>query len=135
GIAPVAVLMGDTVRKLSAAEFLRLQGFSELDHFDLAPTTLLRMAGKAVPVPMGQFVVGAVFSQRPSDGFKVGFCSVADDGFLEDGMVWQVEHRDVPLCRNLADFLDNSEQHLSAQAAAGLIVRAVRSGVPIPREL
>ncbi len=51
-------------------------------------------------------------------------------------MPWVVDHKQPSLATNLIDFVDTtSSDSLSAQAAAGLIVRSVRSGHPMPREL
>ena len=136
GRAPVAIMLADRVRKLTPNEFLRLQGFENLPIDGLQPSTILRMAGNAVPVPMGHFVMEAVASCASQSGTPTSFGIVAPAGVLEDGLIWQIEHGPQPLADNLIDFIDTgSEDSLSAQAAAGLIVRSVRSGQPMPKEL
>lgn len=138
GRAPVAVMLGDQIRKLSPRECLRLQGFERLDnrHIGLSASTLLRMAGNAVPRPMGQFVVEAVTSSASSDGTQTGFGAVTESGIYEDGFIWSTTHPSSILAENLYDFLDeNFDDSLSSQAAAGLIVRSVRSEQPMPSQL
>jgi DNA (cytosine-5)-methyltransferase 1 len=135
GRSPVAVLQGSSLRKLSAAEFLRLQGFAELVGTDIAASALLRMAGNAVALPVGQFVMESVIRAKPGQGMKVGFGTITPAGLYDDGVTWEVKHRDVPLAANLSSFLDPSGTELTPQACAGLIVRAVRAGHAMPKEL
>ena len=136
GRAPVAVLLGGRVRKLSPLEFLCLQGFQELPTEGLAPSTILRMAGNAVPVPMGHFVLSSVASVSPMSGVRTAFGLVGPSGMVDGGLSWVIDHKPSRLATNLVDFVNpGSDDSLSAQAAAGLIVRSVRSGHPMPREL
>ena len=136
GRAPVAVLVDKTVRKLSAQECIRLQGFNPLQlPLEEATSDILRMAGNAVTLPVGHFVVNAVASALPGMGTKVGFGMVTDAGLYDDGIIWEVQHDTVPLAENLGDYLDASGEELSPQASAGLIVRSVRSGHNMPTEL
>ena len=136
GRAPIAVFYGTTVRKLSANESLRLQGF-EMEHFEeLRASDVLRMAGNAVSRPVGEFVLDAVSSEAPSAGSKAGFAVLDEHGVYEDGMTWSIQHQDRPLAEDLGRFLDlGSRDSLSAQAAAGLLVRTIRSGYTIPLDL
>ena len=136
GRAPVAVFTGALARKLTPREFLLLQGFDEVEGPELAASTLLRMAGNAVPRPVGHFVIDAVARALQPSGVRSGFGIIAGSGTLESGLTWVVDHEPLPLATNLEEFLDNQAgEPLSAQAAAGLIVRCVRSGNPMPREL
>ena len=138
GRSPVAVLMGNQIRKLSALESLKLQGFADLDdrHFHLSRSTVLRMAGNAVPRPMGRFVVQAVAATAPPDGFRTGFGVVSESGLYENGLPWSISHAMSPLAANLGDFLDiESGDSLSSQAAAGLLVRSIRAQQRMPLEL
>jgi hypothetical protein len=94
------------------------------------------MAANAVPRPMGQFVVQAVSASAPSDGLRTSFGVFSDSGLYEGGIPWSITHADGALASNLGDFLDpTSADNLSSQAAAGLLVRSVRSQQPMPREL
>jgi DNA (cytosine-5)-methyltransferase 1 len=138
GRAPVAVMLGKQLRKLSSRECLRLQGFDDLNdrHPDLSRSTLLRMAGNAVPRPMGRFVVDAVSKFAVSDGLREGFGVVTESGLYENGLLWSIRHGEAPLAENLYDYLDSTvEDPLSSQAAAGLIVRSVRAAQPMPLQL
>jgi DNA (cytosine-5)-methyltransferase 1 len=138
GRAPVAVMVGNRIRKLGPRECLRLQGFAELDsdHTGLSASTLLRMAGNAVPRPMGHFVVQSVAAGAPQSGVRTGFGVITESGLYSEGFAWSVEHATMPLADNLYDFLDDhSSESLSSQAAAGLIVRSVRAQQPMPAEL
>jgi DNA (cytosine-5)-methyltransferase 1 len=136
GRAPVAVFVDGRVRKLSAGEYLRLQGFSSLlTAATQSSSSLLRMAGNAVALPVGQFVMKSVIEAFPGMGIKVGFGVVTEAGLYDDGVVWEVDHDVVPLASNLGDYLEPSGEELTAQASAGLIVRSVRSGHSMPRDL
>jgi len=134
GRAPVAVFQGGRVRKLSTKEFLILQGFADLPDTSFPATSLLRMAGNAVPLPMGRFVMSAVMERWHPDGFRDGFGVTTESGF-DDGITWMVRHATPQLVSNLHDFLDPSGPALSPQACAGLLVRSVRSGQKMPVEL
>jgi hypothetical protein len=68
-------------------------------------------------------------------GTKVGFGIVTDAGLYDDGIIWEVDHAPVPLAANLGDYLEDAGDELTPQASAGLIVRSVRSGHSMPREL
>ena len=136
GRAPVAVMLDGRVRKLSPLEFLALQGFKNLPTDGLAPSTILRMAGNAVPVPMGHFVLSSVMNTSPMTGVRTAFGIIGTSGTFDGGLAWVIDHKPTPLATNLIDFVNaNANESLSPQAAAGLIVRSVRSGHPMPREL
>ena len=136
GRGTVAVFDGATVRKLTQNENLRLQGFGELDVPGLSISSILRMAGNAVALPVGHFVVSSVMNYARPDGFKSGFARGCSSGFFDGDMDWQIDHEPTPQVSNLDDFLDPGvNQHLSSQACAGLIVRSVRSGSKMPSEL
>lgn len=136
GRAPVAVFYNNHVRKLSPSEFLALQGFTDVSTERLSASAVLRMAGNAVAVPVGQFVVDTVFNPKPMDGFRSEFGIISQAGIWENDIPWGISNEENELANNLAVFLDlDSSDTLSAQAAAGLIVRSVRSGQPMPAEL
>lgn len=135
GRAPVAVFTRDMIRKLTTTEFLRLQGFDALVGTELPASTLLKMAGNAVALPVGRFVMGAVADCLPSTGLRTGFGRVDESGFYDDGIIWMVQHEATALACNLGEFLEPGGAPLSAQACAGLIVRSVRAGNKMPLEL
>jgi hypothetical protein len=136
GRGTVAVFDGHLARKLSVAENLALQGFSDVPISDFPPSTLLRMIGNAVARPVGEFVVSSVMESRPPSGMKNGFSLRSSSGYFDGQIEWSIDHRLGSLASNLADFLEDKEHApLSAQASAGLIVRSVRSATPMPSEL
>lgn len=142
GRSVVAVFRDGIARKISADACARLQGFDPADFSGESKTDVVRMAGNAVPVPMGAFVLRHVFAgtsgqvQFLGTGAPLGFRRFAEAGFFEDGAVWSVDNPHGPLASNLDDFVtDDSGEVLSGQAAAGLIVRTMRSGKALPPEL
>lgn len=136
GRSPVAVFVNGRVRKLSVSENLRLQGLEHIESPDLKPSALLRMAGNAVPAPVGRFVVKAVSDCAPAGGIRTSFGVIGSAGYAEEGLPWTVEHEPTSLATNLLDFLDlDDRSSLTPQAAAGLLVRSTRSGLPLPLEL
>jgi len=138
GRAPVAIMIGSQIRKLNSHECLRLQGFDNLNrqHPGISESTLLRMAGNAVPRPMGHFVVEAVTSAAASDGLRTAFGVMTESGLYDNGFIWSIGHREYPLADNLCDFLDSDvSDTLSSQAAAGLLARSIRAKQPMPLQL
>jgi hypothetical protein len=94
------------------------------------------MAGNAVPVPMGHFVLSSVVNVSPMSGVRTAFGLFSSSGMFDGGLSWVIDHKPSPLATNLVDFVNpDADDSLSAQAAAGLIVRSVRSRHPMPREL
>jgi DNA (cytosine-5)-methyltransferase 1 len=136
GRSPVAIFYGSTVRKLSTAECLRLQGFETADFDGITSSNILRMAGNAVPLPVGQFVVDAIIKGLPNAGVFTGFDRIAESGFLDRGKIWSIGHRKPCLAKNLHEFIDvDSTDLLSAQASTGLLCRVIKSGKRVPLEL
>lgn len=136
GRGTVAVFDGRIARKLTVAENLALQGFSDIPISGMAPSTLLRMAGNAVAKPVGQFVVSSVMNACPPSGMRSGFSLRSSSGYFDSEVEWAIDHKPSYLASNLGDFLEpGKHQPLSAQASAGLIVRSVRSATPMPTEL
>lgn len=142
GRSVVAIFQQGRIWKLSAEGCARLQGFNPLDFEGESKTDIVRMAGNAVPVPMGSFVLDSVFNAPRVNtthrgiGIQTGFAQISDHGYAEAGMVWAVETNPHPEANNLDEIAssDNGEL-LSSQAAAGLIVRSVRSFKPLPLDL
>jgi hypothetical protein len=136
GRGTVAVFNGCIARKLTVAENLALQGFSDVASSGLAPSTLLRMAGNAVAKPVGEFVVSSVMNACPPSGMRSGFSLRSFSGYFDGEVEWTIDHKPSFLASNLAEFLEPGEHKpLSAQASAGLIVRSVRSATPMPTDL
>lgn len=137
GNVSIAVAYDTVIRKITLPESIALQGYAgRLPAEGILPSRVIRMIGNAVCKPCGAFVVSSVMSeQAPSGASYVGSAKV-ESGYLEDGIVHGVRHDSAPLASNIDDFLDlASTERLSAQASAGLIVRAARSGKPMPRAL
>ncbi len=136
GRSPVAVYLNGAVRKLGANECLALQGLSHVDLSGMSSSAILRMAGNAVAGPVGRFVVKSVAESASPVGVRTSFGSIGAAGIVEAGIPWVIDHEPTPLATNLADFLEtDADDSLSSQAAAGLLVRSVRSGLPLPTEL
>jgi DNA (cytosine-5)-methyltransferase 1 len=142
-----AVHYGSVVRPLDAQETLKLQGF-DLKYFShiKGRGILQKMAGNAVPVPIGKFVVDGVLEEKSDHTYEIFqqktlfpeefFNGVDDQGFF-DGDFHHVQT--APLgdrANNLSEFIDlDSEDRLSQKAATGLLRRLERSGQSCPPEL
>ncbi|MHB2165634.1 DNA cytosine methyltransferase [Alsobacter sp. R-9] len=136
GRGTVAVFNGRIARKLTVGENLALQGFSDIRTLGFASSTLLRMAGNAVARPVGEFVLSSVMNACPPSGVRSGFSVRTACGYFDGEVEWAIDHEPSTLASNLADFLEPGDHSpLSAQASAGLIVRSVRSGNPMPSDL
>jgi len=142
GRSVVAVLLDGIARKVSAEACARLQGFDAADFTGESKTDIVRMAGNAVPIPMGEFVLRHVFAGTDGPvrflgtGSPLEFSKFADAGFYEDRAVWTIDNPRGPLATNLDDFIAGDDgELLSGQAAAGLIVRTMRSGKELPTAL
>ena len=145
--SPPAVFYKETVRQLSALEALRLQGF---DNFfpSMLNSDLYKMAGNAVPRPMGRWVFdGVVNGKQPvealiasprqlglfdEDMVRYGECGISTRGLIN--------HYRLPVANakavNLIDYLDlESTERLSNRAVKGLLGRLDKSGQPCPNDL
>ncbi len=150
--SPPAVHYGSIVRMLTAQEALRLQGFDAVLFNDIPDNALFRMAGNAVAVPVGKFVMNGVLQETYYDEIdfeyrQTGLFSALNhhddidevvpkngmfDGSIKTVSVKKSKH----LATNLSDFLDlSSDKTLSKRAAAGLLRRLERSGARCPEDL
>ena len=115
GRSVVAVFKDGVARKVSANTCVRLQGFDPIDFDGESKTDIVRMAGNAVPVPMGQFVLGHVFActsgtvRFGGNGMQLGFSRFGHSGIYEKGAVWEVEHPRSVLATNLDEFVANDD--------------------------
>lgn len=135
GTSPVAVFYGNTVRKLSASECVRLQGFDPRLFEGLIAGSVFRMAGNAVPRPMGMFAADSARLTEKVDAEFMRSETIERHGLLEDGNLYGVRHAAIRLSKNLSSFLlKSSRDKLSSQAAAGLLARLIRSqkAIPVP---
>lgn len=134
GTSPVAVFFDGRVRKLSASAGLRLQGFSPGPAFDgHIEGDVFRMAGNAVPRPMGHFALQCA-TMDPHEVRAVGKPSkgIPESGVRQDDGIWQVEHTPTFKHEPLELFLDEDCRELSPQASAGLLTRVIRAKRRIP---
>ena len=98
----------------------------------------MRMAGNAVALPVGHFVMSAVEKAlgglKPSRfGMPMGFFQITPHGFHDEGTVWSINHAPTLEANNLDAIIEpDVQESLSAQAAAGLLYRTIRSGKPMP---
>lgn len=135
GTSPVAVFYDKTVRKLSVAESLRLQGFDPTYFAELIPGSVFRMAGNAVPRPMGAFAVESAAGTDEGHPAILKANGFERHGLLARGKLCGIRHETHALADNLNELLDRkSRDSLSAQAAAGLLARIIvaRKEIPIP---
>lgn len=136
GTVTIALHYAGVVRKISQSEVVSLQGYRSLPADGITRSHVLRMIGNAVCKPCGSFVVSSVMGEREPSGAPIAGSARVESGYVENGTVHGVRHEQGPLASNLDDFLDlASTDRLNPQASAGLIVRAARSGKPMPREL
>jgi DNA (cytosine-5)-methyltransferase 1 len=134
--SPPAIHFDNVVRKATAAEVLRLQGFDPMEFDGVPDKDVHRMCGNAVAAPVGRWVFGSIEAADPGRIATTGFGYAADHGFFEGGTKLVVSHEAGPLASNLRDFVDMKERApLSDRAAAGLIRRLLRSGKPCPISL
>lgn len=137
GTSPVAVVYGDIVRKLSPIEALSLQGFV-WKGFAHVPKDgdIYRMAGNAVPRPMGAFAVDTATFNDDISAIITSSHKPSGNGCYLDGELYDIKNDVHYSSRPLSDFLDlSSSDSLSPQASAGLLSRLIRSNRKIPLSL
>jgi DNA (cytosine-5)-methyltransferase 1 len=146
--SPPAVHFENVVRKISTYESLALQGFKASDFESTQKKgDLYRMAGNAVAIPVGNFVVDGVVKELLSENHskkrqqglfddEPNWANLPAAGFF-DGDLWEVEC--IPpfsLACNLSDFIDHNDRSmLSARASSGLLRRLTASGMKCPKSL
>jgi DNA (cytosine-5)-methyltransferase 1 len=147
--SPPAVFYNNLVRQLTTSEALKLQGFKEKDFVGIKDNIVYKMAGNAVAVPVGRFVVdGVAKKKRPknvefdllqdglfdNDSDSTQF--IPNSGFY-DGQIHSIKVVGNPiLASNLGAYLDPEEKsQLSPRAATGLLKRLNLSGQSCPENL
>lgn len=134
--SPPALHFDSCVRKATAQECLKLQGFDPAEFAGLADKELYRMAGNAVASPVGRFVMDSVFENRAVNPVRIAYAQIGESGVYESGAVWEVGLDRSPLATNLRDVIDGSNKApMSCRAASGLLSRLRRSGKPCPSAL
>lgn len=151
--SPPALHIGNRVRLVSPREALLLQGFKiSLRNFD-NPKTVFRLAGNAVPKPMGRWLMDGVLRGLPGtipfeyeeqtldDLQAMPLTNTAEprqrhehQGISIRGRLWRIPTQiPRPMAFNLIDFVDvNDESSLSPRASRGLLARLEKSGHPCP---
>jgi DNA (cytosine-5)-methyltransferase 1 len=133
--APPAIHFDGCVRKVTAEETLRLQGFDPVDFQEVAEKDIYRMTGNAVAAPIGSFVMDSVETPSLNDHLNKGL-NFGPSGIFQDDKFYEVIHEPTPLATNLHTYIDtNDRSPLSSRAAAGLLKRLLRSGTPCPPDL
>ena len=133
GTSPVAVFSAGEVRKLSAAAGLQLQGFKASAAFDgHIEGDVFRMAGNAVPRPLGQFALQCATWGKSVDICPRDASSIPASGVFASGRMWRLDHELRFSFAPLGSFLDHGCRVLSPQASAGLLTRVIRSSRRIP---
>lgn len=137
GTSPVAVLYGGRVRKLNPIESLRLQGFETQGFDGLKGGEILRMAGNAVPRPMGAFAVDTAFCSYLETPAAFPVDDYRSNGLSLAGRLYGIRREaKQKLADDLSTFLDlGSTDSLSNQAAAGLLSRLIKSKREVPLDL
>lgn len=134
--SPPALHFEGCVRKATAAECLRLQGFDPIEFTGLADKELYRMAGNAVASPVGRFVADSIFVESQTPVVRTAHSQIGQSGVYESGTVWEVGLDQVPLARSLRFLIDSADiTPISSRAASGLLTRLIRSGKPCPAAL
>ncbi len=138
----------DQIRRITASEALKLQGFNPKEFKKFSDTQIFTMAGNAVSKPVGNFIFESIkknikdLSTRPiASGDLFGnsinlIPSSVKNGFYRDGSIFEVDIDKENLCANLADFIDaNNNNFLSKQAILGILRRSSKAKKPINKSL
>ena len=135
--SPPGLFFDGVVRKASATECLQLQGFDPGDFSDVPESARYGMAGNAVAVPVGKFVMDSVMPDQEIEPFVCGHSSIGTAGCSDRGNVVTVDTGpSIPLADNLGSYIDwDDREPLSERAAHGLLDRLTRSGKPCPSAL
>ncbi len=144
----LAIQYLNQIRRISAAEALKLQGFKPNQFKKFSDTQIFTMAGNAVSKPVGSFIFDSInnnvqdITLRPTssgdlfDEHSNVIPSNIKNGFYRDGAIYEIDLEEEKLCSNLADFIDlNNNNYLSVQATLGLLRRAAKANKPIKRSL
>lgn len=134
--SPPAVEFDDCVRKVSPREALAFQGFEPEQFDEVSPSDIYRMAGNAVPAPIGHWVFESFEVQTAPEIQVSRMFTVGANGFSDEGDITEIAHTTSRLATNLSDFLDwDDKENFSERAAAGLLSRLRKSGKPCPASL
>lgn len=135
--SPPAVHFDGCVRKITAGESLRLQGFCDEEFDGIKDKDIYRMSGKAMAVPVGRFVMDSIDYVDSDFDMEIGsWFVIGPSGYFDGTMIVEVKHPTETLATNLEDYVDPAvREQLSPRAASGLLARLERSGKPCPENL
>tara|TARA_B100000963_G_scaffold201076_1_gene175106 strand:- start:715 stop:1923 length:1209 start_codon:yes stop_codon:yes gene_type:complete len=133
------------MRKLTAKESLKLQGFKVNDFKGIVDSHIYKMTGNAVTKKVGSFVFESLEKsmlnlnmnplQLNSDFFSKDISEISyrpENGFFSKDVIYEVTLPEKELCSNLADFIDlNNNSFLSNTALLGMLRRAKKAKKPI----
>lgn len=143
-----AVFYNNTIRRLTASESLKLQGFKPSHFKDIPMSHIFAMTGNAVSKPIGEFLFNSInldvldLNEHPLNAPELiggGYSkpkSFPQNGFYKKGVIFEISMHEKKLCSNLGDFIDTScNEFLSATAILGILRRTSRAGKQINHEL
>ncbi len=144
----LAIHYRNRIRKITAAEALKLQGFNPNQFKKFSDTQIFKFAGNAVSKPVGNFIFDSIsnnikdiVSKPITSGnlfnqYSYTIPKNIKNGFYRNGAVYKIYLEKEHLCSNLADFIDSSNNNcLSMQAIIGLLRRAAKANKLIKKEL
>ena len=140
-----AIHYENIIRKLSAKESLKLQGFKINDFKGIMDSHIYKMTGNAVTKKVGNFVFNSLEKsklkldmnplQRGSNFFSSDITQILykpENGFFSEDVIYEVILPKKELCSNLADFIElKSNSTMSDTALLGMLRRAKKAKKPI----
>lgn len=140
--SPPGLHYGDVVRKSTALECIRFQGFNPKHFKGIKDKDIYRMMGNAVAVPVGRFAMETVLRPNFVPEMARAYLIPTNDyvvpknGFY-DGDLYEIFAVDNgALSDDLDSFIEHEvDDRISQRAASGLVRRIRRSGVYCPPEL
>ncbi len=143
-----AVFYNNTIRRLTASESLKLQGFKPSQFKNIPMSHIFAMTGNAVSKPIGEFLFNSLnidvmnLNKHPLNSRELlgsGYSkpkAFPQNGFYKKGAIYEVSMPEKKLCSNLGDFIDTTcNQFLSATAILGILRRTSRAEKQINHEL
>lgn len=144
-----AVHYENIMRKLTAKESLKLQGFKINDFKGITDSHIYKMTGNAVTKKVGNFIFNCLEKpklnldmnplQRGSNFFSSDINKILykpENGFFSEDVIYEVILPKKELCSNLADFIElKSNSFMSDTALLGMLRRAKKAKKPINRDL
>lgn len=143
-----AIQYKNIIRRLSANEALKLQGFNPNKFKDITDSQKYSMAGNAVSKPVGNFIFNSIeknffdieLSPTQTGDLFGKSINMTDprikNGLYKDGSIYEVHLEKEKLCENLSDFIDYKDNNfLSNTAILGLLRRSAKAKKIIDKSL